>query len=158
MHIGTRACHVRPLRLTADTGAGMAEVTHVKVFKAFFRRKPSAEPVLVSGSARKMVNRHQGTLKIRSSQSPSHPGTVFILFLPPKTTVRWPASTFNLKAKHLSQAFNEVLDGCTVRSLGSGRSQTLQDRAWNDRGQAGVRPCGSTDACSFSSGSWMRAP
>ena len=66
----------------ADTGPGMSQETAAKVFDAFFTTKGIGGTGLGLWISREIIDRHQGALHLRTSQSPAHPGTVFTLFLP----------------------------------------------------------------------------
>jgi PAS domain S-box-containing protein len=66
----------------ADTGCGIDRQTLQKIFEAFFTTKDIGGTGLGLWISKDIVNRHHGELKVRSSQRPSHCGTVFALFLP----------------------------------------------------------------------------
>jgi PAS domain S-box-containing protein len=66
----------------ADTGCGIDRQTLQKIFEAFFTTKDIGGTGLGLWISKDIVNRHHGELKVRSSQRPSHCGTVFTLFLP----------------------------------------------------------------------------
>jgi signal transduction histidine kinase len=66
----------------ADTGAGIPPHIHKKVFDAFFTTKGIAGTGLGLWISKEIVDRHGGTLGLRSSQQPLHQGTVITLFLP----------------------------------------------------------------------------
>ena len=66
----------------ADTGSGIPTALRNKVFEAFFTTKGLAGTGLGLWISKDIVHRHHGALHLRSSQHPSHPGTVFALFLP----------------------------------------------------------------------------
>ena len=73
----------------ADTGIGMSprdSRTPLQVPSSPPRDSPA--PASASGSPKSIVDRHRGTLNVRSSQSPAHRGTVFTLFLPFNAVVR----------------------------------------------------------------------
>ena len=65
----------------ADTGSGMSAATLARVFEAFFTTKGLSGTGLGLWISREIVDRHLGTLKVRSSES-AHSGTVFTIFLP----------------------------------------------------------------------------
>ena len=66
----------------ADTGGGMSPVTAAKVFEAFYTTKGIGGTGLGLWISKEIVDRHHGTLRLRTSQSPAGSGTVFALFLP----------------------------------------------------------------------------
>jgi PAS domain S-box-containing protein len=70
----------------ADTGAGMAAHVHSRVFDAFFSTKGIGGTGLGLWVSKEIVDRHQGTLTVRSSDKLRCSGTVFALFLPHETT------------------------------------------------------------------------
>ena len=73
----------RGLTLTiADNGTGISPLTRARVFEAFFTTKGINGTGLGLWIGNEIVDRHQGRLLLRSSQNPSHRGTVFTLFLP----------------------------------------------------------------------------
>jgi signal transduction histidine kinase len=72
----------------ADTGVGMSRETRDKLFHAFFTTKGLTGTGLGLWVTKEIVARHHGSLRLRSSQSPSHHGTVFSLFLPFEAVVR----------------------------------------------------------------------
>ncbi len=73
----------RGLILTiADNGTGISPETRARVFEAFFTTKGINGTGLGLWIGNEIVDRHQGRLLLRSSQDPTHRGTVFTLFLP----------------------------------------------------------------------------
>ena len=72
----------------ADTGSGMSAKTLKKVFEPFFTTKGIGGTGLGLWISREIVERHQGSLLVRSSQNQSHSGTVFELFLPYEASIR----------------------------------------------------------------------
>jgi PAS domain S-box-containing protein len=66
----------------ADTGYGIDRQTLQRIFEAFFTTKDIGGTGLGLWISKDIVNRHHGELRVRSSQRPSHCGTVFALFLP----------------------------------------------------------------------------
>jgi len=72
----------------ADTGTGMSRQTLAKLFNPFFTTKGITGNGLGLWVSREIVDRHRGLLRVRSSQSPAHHGTVFNLFLPFDAVVR----------------------------------------------------------------------
>lgn len=66
----------------ADTGHGMSAQSILKAFEAFYTTKGIAGTGLGLWVSQEIVARHRGEMRLRSSQSEIHPGTVFQLFLP----------------------------------------------------------------------------
>ena len=66
----------------ADTGCGMTRDTKKNVFKAFFTTKGTTGSGLGLWISAEIMQRHHGSIRIRSSQSDRHRGTVVTLFLP----------------------------------------------------------------------------
>lgn len=65
-----------------DTGPGMSPEVAGRIFEPFYTTKGDAGSGLGLWISKEIVDRHHGSLRMRSSQSdPSH-GTVFTLFLP----------------------------------------------------------------------------
>lgn len=72
----------------ADSGIGMSPETREKLFNAFFTTKGLTGTGLGLWVTKEIVDRHHGVLRLRSSQSPGHHGTVFNLFLPFDAVIR----------------------------------------------------------------------
>ena len=66
----------------ADTGTGMPPQVLRKIFEAFYTTKGIGGTGLGLWVSREIVDRHRGTLLVRSSQSEVRGGSVFVLFLP----------------------------------------------------------------------------
>ena len=79
-HWKTRA---RGIMLTiADTGTGMPPAVLERLFEAFYTTKGIGGNGLGLWISKDIVDRHQGAMRVRSSQVPGQRGTVFTLFLP----------------------------------------------------------------------------
>lgn len=73
----------RGIRISvADTGHGMSERTRQRIFEPFFTTKDLNGTGLGLWISAGIVDRHSGHLSVRSSQAPTHHGTIFSLFLP----------------------------------------------------------------------------
>jgi signal transduction histidine kinase len=73
----------RGLALTiADTGGGISAESRKRLFEPFFTTKGIHGNGLGLWISAEIVQRHNGRLLLRSSQSPAHHGSVFSLFLP----------------------------------------------------------------------------
>lgn len=73
----------RGLTLTvADTGHGMHPHVVRKIFEAFYTTKGIGGTGLGLWVSREIVDRHKGTLRVRTCQEEGRSGTVFALFLP----------------------------------------------------------------------------
>jgi PAS domain S-box-containing protein len=66
----------------ADTGTGMSSQVRKKVFDAFYTTKGIGGTGLGLWVSKEIVERHHGSLLVRSSQAEGHSGTVFSVFLP----------------------------------------------------------------------------
>lgn len=66
----------------ADTGSGIAKEALQRVFEPFFTTKGTIGNGLGLWVSREIIARHRGMIRLRSSQSPAHHGTVFTVFLP----------------------------------------------------------------------------
>lgn len=65
-----------------DTGTGISPAARKNIFDAFFTTKGTAGNGLGLWVCQEIVNRHHGTLRVRSSQRQGSSGTAFALFLP----------------------------------------------------------------------------
>jgi signal transduction histidine kinase len=76
--------HGRPgIRVTiADNGHGMSPQTKKHIFEPFFTTKGNTGTGLGLWVSHEIIEKHQGYLRVRSSQAPHRHGTVFSLFLP----------------------------------------------------------------------------
>jgi PAS domain S-box-containing protein len=73
------------VRITvADTGAGISPEHLKSVFEPFFTTKKDVGTGLGLWVSRELVEKHGGTLRVRSRTGPQRSGTVFSLFLPKK--------------------------------------------------------------------------
>jgi signal transduction histidine kinase len=72
----------------ADNAAGMSLETQTRIFNPFFTTKGVTGTGLGLWVSKEIVQRHRGSLCVRSSQSPTHHGTVFTLFLPFDAAIR----------------------------------------------------------------------
>ena len=71
------------IRITiADTGHGMSPAVIARVFEPFYTTKDLNGTGLGLWISADIISRHQGRIKLRSSQHPLHHGTVFSLYLP----------------------------------------------------------------------------
>jgi signal transduction histidine kinase len=66
----------------ADTGPGMTRETSLRIFEAFFTTKGLSGTGLGLWISRDIVERHRGSLRVRSSQRANNHGTIFTVFLP----------------------------------------------------------------------------
>ena len=73
----------RGVRITiADTGHGMSPTVQSHLFEPFYTTKDLNGTGLGLWISSGIVTRHQGRLTFRSSEHPTHHGTIFSLFLP----------------------------------------------------------------------------
>ncbi len=71
------------VRITvADTGAGISPQHLESIFEPFFTTKKDTGTGLGLWVSRELVEKHGGSLRVRSSTGPQRSGTVFSLFLP----------------------------------------------------------------------------
>jgi signal transduction histidine kinase len=74
---------VSGLRITvADTGHGMSHEARRRIFEPFFTTKDLNGTGLGLWISSEIVERHRGTIRVRSRQGPGPSGTVFWLVLP----------------------------------------------------------------------------
>ncbi len=66
----------------ADTGCGMSPDVASQIFEPFFTTKGIGGTGLGLWVSKEVVDRHNGTLRLRSSRKEGESGTVFTLFLP----------------------------------------------------------------------------
>ncbi len=69
----------------ADTGTGIPEHQITRIFEPFFTTKGHGGTGLGLWISSEILSRHSGSIRIRSSQSSSHHGTVVRVFLPYET-------------------------------------------------------------------------
>lgn len=75
------------VRLTiADTGHGIAPTDLPHIFESFFTTKGESGTGLGLWVARQILEKHHGSLLVRTSQRPGKSGTVFSIFLPLAST------------------------------------------------------------------------
>lgn len=88
---GTHWCSGRPgvVVTVADNGSGIDPQAKGRVFEAFFTTKGHSGTGLGLWISAEIIERHQGSIRIRSSQRKGSSGTVVTLFLPFQT---FPAS------------------------------------------------------------------
>ena len=72
----------------ADTGVGMGRQVLERIFDPFFTTKGIGGTGLGLWVSKEIAERHNGMLKVRSSQREGHSGTVFTLFLPLEAAAR----------------------------------------------------------------------
>jgi signal transduction histidine kinase len=72
---GVRVC-------IADTGSGVRVENRKKIFEPFFTTKGEAGTGLGLWVSRGIVQKHEGSIRFRSSVLPGRSGTVFSVFLP----------------------------------------------------------------------------
>jgi two-component system, sporulation sensor kinase E len=77
-----KSSHPGVLITVADTGTGIPPEAFGKIFDAFFTTKADTGTGLGLWVSMEIVNKHRGSLRVRSSASPSGAGSVFQLFIP----------------------------------------------------------------------------
>lgn len=68
-----------------DNGSGMSAETAERIFEPFFTTKNSRGSGLGLWVTRGIVEKHNGTIRMRTSQSKAHHGTIFSVVLPRRT-------------------------------------------------------------------------
>lgn len=66
----------------ADRGHGMSKETMARIFEPFFSTKGITGTGLGLWVSMGIIQKHEGRIKVKSSTSPQHHGTVFSLFIP----------------------------------------------------------------------------
>ena len=66
----------------ADTGSGVSADTISRIFEPFFTTKGNKGTGLGLWISREIIERHRGSLKVKSRQATHRSGTAFTLFLP----------------------------------------------------------------------------
>lgn len=66
----------------ADNGSGIPAATQKKIFEPFFTTKGESATGLGLWASRAIVDRHEGSIRLRSSDRQGRSGTVFSVFLP----------------------------------------------------------------------------
>lgn len=70
----------RGVRVTiADTGHGIAPMLLSRIFEPFFTTKPSTGTGSGLWVSREIVDKHHGSIRVRSSERLGNSGTVFVL-------------------------------------------------------------------------------
>jgi PAS domain S-box-containing protein len=73
----------RGVRITvADTGHGIAPENLARIFEPFFTTKKDVGTGLGLWVSRQIVDKHAGSIRVRSRTTPQRSGTVFSIFLP----------------------------------------------------------------------------
>jgi PAS domain S-box-containing protein len=72
----------------ADTGTGIPEDARTRLFDAFFTTKGIGGTGLGLWISKEILDRHNGTLHLRTSRGPAQHGTVFTVFLPASSTIQ----------------------------------------------------------------------
>jgi signal transduction histidine kinase len=68
--------------IIADNGRGIPESLKTRIFEPFFTTKGQKGTGLGLWVSEGIVQKHQGTLRVRSTQRPGRSGTCFSIFLP----------------------------------------------------------------------------
>ncbi len=66
----------------ADTGSGISPAHRKKLFEPFYTTKQDVGTGLGLWVSREIIQKHGGSIALRSSVAPGHSGTVFSIFLP----------------------------------------------------------------------------
>jgi signal transduction histidine kinase len=82
LHLLVRHRKGRVEIVIADNGAGIAKADLARVFEPFFSTKGTNGTGLGLSLSRKIIERHQGTIRMNSSSGTKRTGTVFRISLP----------------------------------------------------------------------------
>lgn len=92
------------VRLTiADSGPGIPDAIRARIFEPFFTTKQDVGTGLGLWICKNIVEKHKGSLRLRSSTTPGHSWTVFSIFLPAEA-----ASTEEISARSLKASQSAV--------------------------------------------------
>jgi signal transduction histidine kinase len=72
--------------IIADTGQGISADKKAKIFEPFFTTKGQTGTGLGLWISSEIIQKHQGTVQVKSRVQPEKSGTVFSIFLPEKST------------------------------------------------------------------------
>ncbi len=73
----------RKVRITiADSGHGISPELRARIFEPFFTTKTSTGTGLGLWVSREIIDKHRGSIRVRSSEKPGRSGTVFNVYLP----------------------------------------------------------------------------
>lgn len=83
-HISTslRAGRRSVVLTVSDNGSGMEEETLKHIFEPFFSTKTATGTGLGLWVSKELIEKHGGTVRVRSSRGPSHAGSIFMVILP----------------------------------------------------------------------------
>lgn len=91
----------RGVRLTiADSGPGIPEAIRTRIFEPFFTTKQDVGTGLGLWISKNIVEKHNGSLRMRSSTTPGKSWTVFSIFLPFEAATSAESNTRAEKASH----------------------------------------------------------
>jgi signal transduction histidine kinase len=76
------SCRVGGRIVIADTGVGISPAHRKKLFEPFYTTKQDVGTGLGLWVSREIIQKHGGSITLRSSVVPGHSGTVFSIFLP----------------------------------------------------------------------------
>jgi signal transduction histidine kinase len=82
LHLNIRRRAGRIEIIVADNGTGIAQEHLERVFEPFFSTKDTRGTGLGLSLSKKIIERHQGTIRMRSSCGPRRTGTIFRISLP----------------------------------------------------------------------------
>jgi len=88
LRVGVKDAHPGVTVAIADRGTGIPTDARDKVFEAFFTTKGSSGTGLGLWISRDIIQKHGGTIRLRSYTTPGRSGTVFLITLPGLTEVK----------------------------------------------------------------------
>jgi PAS domain S-box-containing protein len=93
------ARRTRGVRFTiADTGPGIPQAIHARIFEPFFTTKRDVGTGLGLWICKSIVEKHKGSLRVRSRTTPGKSWTVFSIFLPAEAAAASEIGAFAEKA------------------------------------------------------------
>lgn len=124
----------------ADNGCGVSPDSKAKLFEAFFTTKGIGGTGLGLWISADIMERHQGRIRLRSSQESRRRGTVVMLFLPhcqigKLTSCNTDAGWLSRAAAAVSECFQHTHDsgGITTRAADRDRSTACKRLKWLKR-------------------------
>lgn len=80
--VRARRCSDGVRVIVLDSGSGICEADRRKIFEPFFTTKQQQGTGLGLWVTAEVIRKHHGSIHVRSTLNPAHPGTCFSIFLP----------------------------------------------------------------------------